>query len=64
MKNWLCFLLVFSFSAHAQVENLENKVKASCESLGYSTLYDDCISAGGMPLLCPFIQKKIRIRHV
>jgi len=58
MQILLIGLLLFSFSANAQVENLEDKVKASCESLGYSTLYNDCISAGGMPLLCPFYTKE------
>lgn len=47
---YLLSLLIINSTLHAN----ETNITASCEDLGYKTLYNDCLNASGTPLLCPF----------
>ena len=52
----IALLSLFAYPIMAE----EETTSPSCAELGYNTPVDDCISAGGVPLLCPFSNADIK----
>ena len=55
MRKYLLLSLVSVLSLSASdVCARDETPTTSCETLGYTTPYDDCVRENGMPLVCPF----------